>query len=67
MCRTNGRYDQSAYIINCLMDMGLYQAQCAAFYLEFELGKRILKARDGYKAKKLAKPIELSKMGEKKS
>ena len=42
-----------------------YQAQCAVFHKEFELEKRILKAKDGYEAKKLAKKIKLCEEWEK--
>ena len=57
--------DMIGGVINCLIDMGLYQAQCAAFYPELELGKKILKAKDGYEAKKVATKIKLSKEWEK--
>ena len=37
-----------------------YQSKCAAFHKEYELEKKIIKARDGYKDKRLAKRIKIS-------
>ena len=42
-----------------------FQSKCAAFHNDFELEKRILKAKDGYEAKKLAKKINISEEWEK--
>ena len=42
-----------------------YQSQCAAFHKEYELEKKIIKAKDGYEAMRLAKKIKISEEWEK--